>query len=72
MLQQCLPLLISPEIRKPQVTDLPPPPARCGLTSQDVVLPSAALNTICCTTPLPGDRLLTTENGCFAYFFAAP
>ncbi len=22
MLQQCLPLLISPEIRKPQVTDL--------------------------------------------------
>lgn len=26
MLQQCLPLLISPEIRKPQVTDLPPPP----------------------------------------------
>ncbi|HFU7544839.1 TPA: hypothetical protein ACH7AF_005099, partial [Escherichia coli] len=49
-----------------------PSPARCGLTSQDVVLPSAALNTICCTTPLPGDRLLTTENGCFAYFFAAP
>ncbi len=26
MLQQCLPLLISPEIRKPQVTDLPLPP----------------------------------------------
>lgn len=23
MLQQCLPLLISPEIRKPQVPDLP-------------------------------------------------
>ncbi len=26
MLQQCLPLLISPEIRKPQVQDLPLPP----------------------------------------------
>lgn len=26
MLQQCLPLLISPEIRKPQVTDLLLPP----------------------------------------------
>lgn len=30
MLQQCLPLLISPEIRKPQVTDLREPHRRAA------------------------------------------
>lgn len=48
MLQQCLPLLISPEIRKPQLRIFLSPTQRHLLSAQHVVSHSAAHDTICC------------------------
>jgi len=55
MLQQCLPLLISPEIRKPQVTDLSPAAQRHLPSAQHVVLNLAVNDTICCVISLTCD-----------------
>lgn len=56
MLQQCLPLLISPEIRKPQVTDLPLPSAQRYIPSAQHVVPhTVAHGTICCVVSLDCD-----------------
>ncbi len=66
MLQQCLPLLISPEIRKPQVPDLIQPRRRARET-QDVAVFPAVSDHICCAPPLPRDRPLTTLKGRCGY-----
>lgn len=44
-----------------------PPPARSGPAAQNVAVYSADNDAICCVSPLPRDRPLTTLKGRFAY-----
>lgn len=44
------------------------PPARSGPLTQYVAVFSAENDAICCVSPLPRDRPLTTLKGRFAYF----
>lgn len=68
MLQQCLPLLISPEIRKPQSRIFLSPTQRHLPSAQHVVLNLAVNDTICCVISLTCDAPRSSRKQCFAYF----
>ncbi len=71
MLQQCLPLLISPEIRKPQCYGSSSPPTqRHLLSAQHVVSHSAAHDTICCVISLTCDAPRRAEKQRYDYFLS--
>lgn len=60
-------LFILQRSEKKQFRISAPPPARSGPAAQNVAVYSADNDAICCVSPLPRDRPLTTLKGRFAY-----